>query len=116
MNQFEEQGEAPSFYDSQDSNWEDVLDRDTDNNDPVSEILQSMLQSWSSPNVNVTVQSSTQAIDSPRQAESATMDNGSQTEIFTRNFDEDSDTDSENDTSNNTGQGQDTVRIMQLMK
>ncbi|KAM3586349.1 hypothetical protein VKS41_002869 [Umbelopsis sp. WA50703] len=115
MNQFEEQGEAPSFYDSQDSNWEDVLDRDTDNNDPVSEILQSMLQSWSSPNVNVTVQSSTQAIDSPRQAEPATMDNGSQTEIFTRNFDEDSDTDSENDTSNNTGQGQDTVRIMQLM-
>ncbi|KAG2182468.1 hypothetical protein INT43_007398 [Umbelopsis isabellina] len=115
VEEFEEQAEAPSFYDEQDSAWEDVLERNRDSNDPISETLQSMLQSWTTPNVNVTVQTSPRTTDTSRPAEHTTTDDSSRTEYSNSNFGEDSDTDSENGTTNNTRQGQDTVRIMQLM-
>lgn len=75
-----------------------------------------MLQSWTTPNVNVTVRTSPRATETSRPAEHTTTDDSIRTEYSNSSFGEDSDTDSENDTTNNTREGQDTVRIMQLMK
>lgn len=84
---------------------------DEDGNDTqVSEMLQTILQSFV-PNGRVTVQSSTANIDTPvppnyvdtsREANNQASGNES--------------SDSEDDNGDNRQEGQDTVRIMQLMK
>jgi hypothetical protein len=73
-------------------------------------MLQSILQSFV-PNANVTVQSSTENIHTPVPLNRGTTPSGTSNRLMG-----DESSDSENEGGDNQQEGQDTVRIMQLMK
>jgi hypothetical protein len=84
---------------------------DEDGNDTqVSEMLQTILQSFV-PNGRVTVQSSTANIDTPVPPNYVETSRGTNNQTSG-----DDSSDSEGDIGDNRQEGQDTVRIMQLMK
>jgi hypothetical protein len=105
--QFEESSESPqSFFQGQDGGaWDgDGEDDDTQ----VSEMLQTILQSFI-PSARVTVESSTaRPPDTLGPSDPLTQPSSS--------LGQDSDSNSENENGDNQREGQDTVRIMQLMK
>lgn len=110
--QFEESSESPqSFFQGQDGGgWGgDGEDDDTQ----VSEMLQTILQSFI-PSARVTVQSSTENIDTARPPD--TLGPSDPLTQPSSRLGQDSDSNSENESGDNQRQGQDTVRIMQLMK
>ncbi|KAI9286898.1 hypothetical protein BC943DRAFT_320213 [Umbelopsis sp. AD052] len=109
VEQIEETNDPRNFYTAQGGgNLEDGTDEDG-NDTQVSEMLQTILQSFV-PNGRVTVQSSTANIDTP------VPPNYVETSRETNNqASGDESSDSEEDNGENRQEGQDTVRIMQLM-
>ncbi|KAH8556265.1 hypothetical protein BGW37DRAFT_471736 [Umbelopsis sp. PMI_123] len=109
VEQIEENNDPQSFYTTpRTGNFEDGTDEDG-NDTQVSEMLQSILQSFV-PNANVTVQSSTENIHTPVPLNRGTTPSGTSNRLMG-----DESSDSENEGGDNQQEGQDTVRIMQLM-
>ncbi|GAB5591462.1 hypothetical protein Unana1_06362 [Umbelopsis nana] len=109
VEEFEENSDPQSFFQAE--AWDEGADDDgTDTQ--VSDMLQTILQSFAS-NARVTMQEPSPNINMSRPPESVGSNMPLERADSHRN--EDSDSDSENESGDNRREGQETVRIMQLM-